>query len=143
MGSKVRKLFLDTSFLCAWLNEDDDFHNSTLGLIESLRGKQVYFFLTDYIIDETLTLILVRANKRKAIEVANKITEFCIRDPHMKLVYIQKSLFIEAIKIFCEFKDKNWSFTDCTSYIVMKTLQISEGASFDRHFKEFGCRILP
>ncbi|MCD6101153.1 MAG: hypothetical protein J7K33_11305 [Candidatus Marinimicrobia bacterium] len=83
MGNKAEKLFLDTSFLFAWLNEDDDFHNSALDLIESLRGKRVYFFLTDYIISETLTLVLVRASKRKAIEVANKIIEFFVQEIHI------------------------------------------------------------
>ncbi|MCD6101154.1 MAG: type II toxin-antitoxin system VapC family toxin [Candidatus Marinimicrobia bacterium] len=61
----------------------------------------------------------------------------------MKLIYIREPLFVKAIEVFCEFKDKNWSFTDCTSYVVMKNLQIPNGASFDKHFREFGFKVLP
>ena len=39
--------------------------------------------------------------------------------------------------------DKLWSFTDCTSYAVMKRLNISEVFAFDHHFEQMGFVRLP
>jgi predicted nucleic acid-binding protein len=141
MADKTRNIFLDTSFLFAWLNQEDKFHDQAMNLIQSCKDKHVCFCLTDYIIDEILTLVLIKTSKKKAVEIAEEIMESCHHDPSVRLIYIQEPLFAEAMKIFCEFKDKNWSFTDCTSYVVMKNYQISEGASFDKHFREFGLKI--
>ena len=46
-------------------------------------------------------------------------------------------------KIYQGFKDKEWSFTDCTSYVLMKNLAIDIGASFDDHFSQFGFNRVP
>lgn len=45
--------------------------------------------------------------------------------------------------MFQSFKDKEWSFTDCTSYALMRKLDIDTGISFDQHFKQFGVRVIP
>jgi hypothetical protein len=40
--------------------------------------------------------------------------------------------------VFRRFSDKNWSFTDCSSKIVMEQFQISTAFVFDHHFRQFG-----
>jgi predicted nucleic acid-binding protein len=39
---------------------------------------------------------------------------------------------------FRRFADKDWSFTDCTSCVVMQKLGITTACSFDHHFRQFG-----
>ncbi len=34
--------------------------------------------------------------------------------------------------------DKLWSFTDCTSYVIMKDIDITEVFEFDHHFEQMG-----
>ena len=43
-----------------------------------------------------------------------------------------------AWDIFQKYADKEWSFTDCTSKVVMERLQISKAFAFDQHFRQFG-----
>jgi len=43
-----------------------------------------------------------------------------------------------AWKTFEQFDDKGWSFTDCTSKVVMEELGITTAFTFDQHFKQFG-----
>lgn len=43
-----------------------------------------------------------------------------------------------AWNVFKRFRDKGWSFTDCTSYIVMKKLSVTKAFAFDEHFSQFG-----
>ena len=43
-----------------------------------------------------------------------------------------------AIGLVRRFRDKNWSFTDCTSRMVMEKLAIGTAFAFDQHFRQFG-----
>lgn len=52
--------------------------------------------------------------------------------------------FVQACQIYKQFCDKEWSFTDCTSYVVMQRLKITQAFSFDHHFRQFGTiAVLP
>jgi predicted nucleic acid-binding protein len=52
-------------------------------------------------------------------------------------VQISEAVREETWKVFEQFnKDKEWSYTDCTSYVVMKQLDISEAFAFDHHFEQ-------
>ena len=46
--------------------------------------------------------------------------------------------FRRAWDVFRAFADKDWSFTDCTSKVVMEELGITTAFSFDQHFCQFG-----
>jgi predicted nucleic acid-binding protein len=42
------------------------------------------------------------------------------------------------------YSDKGWSFTDCTSRIVMERMKISTAFAVDHHFRQFGTvTVLP
>ncbi len=43
-----------------------------------------------------------------------------------------------AWNIFVSFRDKEWSFTDCISRVVMERLGITHAFAFDEHFRQFG-----
>ena len=51
--------------------------------------------------------------------------------------------YVEAWEIFKKYFDKDFSFTDCTSFAVMKIRKISEVFSFDKHFEQYGFKRLP
>jgi predicted nucleic acid-binding protein len=43
-----------------------------------------------------------------------------------------------AWQVFHDFRDKKWSFTDCTSKVVMERLACTQAMAFDEHFRQFG-----
>ena len=49
----------------------------------------------------------------------------------------------KAWEIFLKFKDKEFSYTDCTSFALMQRLQIDTAYSFDSHFKIMKFQVLP
>lgn len=89
---------------------------------------------TDYIVDETLTLLRARGERRKALELgeeffAGKLAEvYRLTDDDLRAAW----------HIFRDYNDKDWSFTDCTSWVVIQTLGLTTAFAFDRHFKQFG-----
>jgi len=66
-----------------------------------------------------------------------------LKDKNISLLRIDSEIFQKAWEIYRNFKDKNWSFTDCTSYVLMKNLSVDKALPFDEHFKQFGFKILP
>jgi len=43
-----------------------------------------------------------------------------------------------AWEVFRQFRDKQWSFTDCVSRVVIERLSIPAAFAFDEHFRQFG-----
>jgi predicted nucleic acid-binding protein len=48
-----------------------------------------------------------------------------------------------ALQIFFAYEDKDFSFTDCTSFAVMKELKLKRALSRDKHFSQMGYECLP
>ena len=124
-------IFVDTGAWYASLVPSDPDH---VRAVQWLSENYSPLLTTDYVIDETLTLLRVRGERKRALV-------FGARFFHEDLVKIHKittSDFNLAWKTFEQFDDKDWSFTDCTSKVVMEQLSIEVAFAFDHHFHQFG-----
>jgi predicted nucleic acid-binding protein len=89
---------------------------------------------TDYVIDETLTLLRARKESVRATVVGDQFF-----NGNLAAVYfLSENDVREAWGIFRAFSDKEWSFTDCTSKLVLGKLSIRTAFTFDQHFRQFG-----
>lgn len=89
---------------------------------------------TDYVIDETLTLLRARGEGIRARQAAE---QFFLGELAM-LHFLGEDDVRAAAVIFDRYSDKGWSFTDCTSKWVMEKYGITTAFAFDRHFHQFG-----
>jgi predicted nucleic acid-binding protein len=89
---------------------------------------------TDYVIDETLTLMRARGQRRRAVEAGVLFFAGELAEIH----YLTAVEIAAAWEVFRGFADKDWSFTDCTSKVVLEALGITTAFSFDQHFRQFG-----
>lgn len=137
----MEKIFLDTSFLFAYYNADDEDHKIALDIAGDAINYKIVI-ISDYIFDELITLLLNRISKSKAIEVCDNLLND-IKSGDITLIRVSDKIFEDAIRIFIRFSDKEWSFTDCTSYVIIKNANIAKAVSFDEHFRQFGIEILP
>jgi hypothetical protein len=135
----MERFFADTSFFVAYHNSRDANYLRARTLVQGFQGHPVLLIATDYIFTEVLTVLLVRSNKDMAIQVG----KIMMADPNIEILPITRELFNEAWEVFQGFRDKEWSFTDCTSYVLMRELNIDTGISFDRHFSQFGVQVIP
>jgi predicted nucleic acid-binding protein len=88
---------------------------------------------TDYCVDDTLTLLVARGEARRAIEVGHEFF-------HGKLVRLHFLVPQQINRSWILFQQRaaGWSFTDCTSNIVVDDLGIKTASALDEHFWEFG-----
>ncbi|MEK7832748.1 MAG: PIN domain-containing protein, partial [Acidobacteriota bacterium] len=89
---------------------------------------------TDYVIDETLTLLRARGYDHRAQMLGEAFFGNSLADVH----YLDERQIRAAWDVFRLYQDKKWSFTDCSSRVVMETLNITKAISLDRHFHQFG-----
>jgi len=129
------RIFIDTRAFLALEDESDQYHEAALQFREQvLRKKRYEVIATSYILDETLTLIRFRIGIRASIDFSKKIR----RSKVVKIVQVSKEIEEKALDIFERYDDKDFSFTDCVSFVVMWEMGIKEAFAFDQHFNQMG-----
>jgi len=132
-------VFVDTGIFVALHNADDDFHSRSKELMkQALKGDFGRIFTSDYVIDEAVTVALVRTRKH---ELALDLGRFIIESPRITKVWVGEASFKAAWKKFNMLKDKPLSFTDCTSIAVIESSGIKQIMSFDSGFDGLITRI--
>jgi predicted nucleic acid-binding protein len=124
-------IFVDTGGWFATFAVDDPDHAAADAW---LANNKQPLLTTDYVIDETLTLLRIRRKARKAIELGVKLFSGELGTVY----YLTPEDIAAAWKVFRDFADKQWSFTDCTSKVVMERLGVTIAFAFDHHFRQFG-----
>ena len=133
-------IFVDTSAWYAIEVEDDVNHEAACKVLSKIAsGKHGVSVTTDYVLDETLTLLRSRRELASASAFIDKIK----KSKSVRIFWIDESLFEKALDIFQKSDRKSWSFTDCTSFALMRELSVLEAFTFDSHFKEAGLHTLP
>ncbi len=124
-------IFVDTGAWYASLVPNDPDHASA---VQWLAANRSPLLTTDYVIDETLTLFRVRGERKRALLLGAKFFHNGLAEIHK----ITSNDLTLAWNTFKQFDDKSWSFTDCTSKVVMEQLGIKVAFAFDHHFQQFG-----
>jgi len=133
-------IFVDTSAWYALEVEDDENHASALALREELRkGRYGALLTSDYILDEVITLLRMRKGVEPSFKFANKV----LRSRSVSIIWINGLIFDTALKLLKERTDKKWSFTDCTSFVIMSQLNVKEAFAFDQNFEQAGFKRVP
>lgn len=124
-------IFVDTGAWYAAFVESDPNHASAARWRHANRDR---FITTDYIVDETLTLLRARNQYDIALRFGHLAFNGLLTDVH----FLSLDEILEGWRVFQRFSDKEWSFTDCTSRVVMERLGVTTAFAFDHHFRQFG-----
>ena len=130
-------IFVDTNFLVGLNYPKDQYYEQVKALLLAGEGKWE-LLITDYIIDEVYTGLLTKAGYFYAMNFDSDLDREV-----WTVVKINDDYFQKAREVFKRFnKDKEWSFTDCTSYVVMKQLKVKKVLTFDENFGEMGFEVV-
>jgi uncharacterized protein len=58
--------------------------------------------------------------------------------PDVEIVPADAGLLADGWQLYRARPDKEWSLTDCTSFVVMRQGQIAQAFTSDRHFEQAG-----
>ncbi len=131
--------FIDTNAFLALKDSNDEHHKKAKKiaqyLLEQTRKAGI---TTDYILDETYTILRKRVGHKLAVEFGEEIRQ----GSGLKIIYLDKNLLDKSWHVFKTYKDKDFSFTDCTSFAVMRHYKITQAFTFDKHFKQAGFEMI-
>ncbi len=130
-------LFIDTSAFYALADASDRRHAAVSAFSDAAIQKY-YLVTTNYILDELHTLLLAHIGYHIAVTYKKEIDKL-IASQILEIVWVDEEIASQSWKIFEKFNiDKEWSFTDCTSYVVMQQKRITEAFTLDHHFSQMG-----
>ena len=135
-------IFVDTSAFLAIVNEKDKNHVAAKQFLEEIKKGNIRIkkiITSDYIIGETLTRIRYSVGHREAVEWGKDI----LASKVVEKIEIESEIFGLAWELFLTYDDKKLSFTDCTSFALMKKRGIEKVLSFDEDFNRLGFVLLP
>ena len=136
-------IFVDTSAWAAISLSKDRYHKAATRFQTKLRRSREELLTSNFIMYETLTLLLSQAGYLQAIRFYN-ILQVMIAAGVLRLHHVTGETEEEAWQIFRRFNvDKEWSFTDCTSKAIMEATRTTEVFTFDHHFDQMGFLCVP
>lgn len=133
----MKKIFLDTSVLVSVIYEDDDMHERSKVLFDYVRREGCRLVVSDYVFDESITSVLSRAGHQMAVLTGQLILDSNI----IEIVWLDQEIKLRAWEYFKKHYDKGYSFTDCTSFVLMKEMKLTHYLAFDKHFEQAGYRL--
>tara|TARA_Y100000310_G_C20183584_1_gene579305 strand:+ start:22 stop:426 length:405 start_codon:yes stop_codon:yes gene_type:complete len=133
------KCFVDSSFFVSLSKENDKNHYKALEIAIEAKDKKIVFYTSDRIIDETATVLSMKASK----VIAVNFLDYIEKDEDSPMVLGEdNNTRGKARRLFRLRKEKDISIIDCHSAVLMKKQRIRKCFTFDKHFKKLGFEIL-
>jgi len=127
------RLFVDTSAWCAVFDRRDQNHRKASEFFISLKGRPIQLITSDYVFDETVTLLRARIGHSAAVTFGESLLKSSVL-----IEDIDEPIRTRAWELFVKYRDQDFSFTDCTSFALMMSLKLEDVFTFDRHFLTMG-----
>jgi hypothetical protein len=126
------KVFVDTGAFIALTDADDEHHKSAAAFYRNAKQEGARFVTTNFVVCETMNYLRARVSLRVAVHFRENLQ----KSGFITIVTVGPSVEDQAFAIFKRYTDKDFSFTDCTSFSLMKTLKLKRAFAFDRHFEQ-------
>jgi predicted nucleic acid-binding protein len=131
----MNPVFADTFYYLALLNMEDEAHERAVGLSGTLTAPIV---TTAWVLTE-----LANAYSGAAVKTAFlRLLRSLGNDPNCTIIPPSQPLFEKGLELFGQRLDKDWSLTDCISFLVMREHGITDALTGDHHLEQAGFRVL-
>jgi len=127
----MKVFFADTFYFIALLSSRDKCHARAQVLSNQ---PKVLYLTTDWIITEVVDAM----SKGSARRHVAKLVDHLRTSPVWDIVPFSEDIFDRALEFHARFNDKEWTLTDCTSFVIMRERGISEALTGDHHFEQAG-----
>jgi predicted nucleic acid-binding protein len=126
--------FIDTGAFLARYLPSDQHHKVASALWEKIRTTHERCVTSNFVLDETFTLLARRASYSFAAEKARII----YASSSLEILRPDSLTELTALNLFEKFADQEIGFTDCISFALMRETDIQTVFSFDSHFERAG-----
>lgn len=132
-------IFVDTGAFLARYIERDQYHDAASAHWRTLQNDRRRCFTSNFVLDETITLLARTSTHQFAAERARNLFE----SASLSILRPSEDDELAALELFQKYADQRVSFTDCVSFTLMEKHKIKCAFSFDRHFTIAGFNVEP
>ena len=135
-GLVARTIFVDTSAFYSALNPRDALHANAVATFMSIVAESRLLVTSNLVVAETHTLILRRMGRDIAAGWLERMEDF-------NIVFETETDSEAAQGIIARYSDKNFSYADAVSFVLMERLGIGVAFAFDDDFRQYGLDVIP
>ncbi|MGH2457984.1 MAG: type II toxin-antitoxin system VapC family toxin [Chloroflexota bacterium] len=132
-----RRAFVDSSAYLALLDRKDEHYQEAVDVVSALADQEYRQFTTNVLLIEAHALILSTLGIAPAVRFIRNL-----RQSKTVTVRVRQGDEDNALQLLDHYQDKDFSFTDAISFVVMERLGIHLAFTFDHHFAQYGFTIL-
>ena len=132
----MKPLFADTSYYVALLNARDPAHGRALSALAPTSSRRVV--TTEFVLLELGNTFARATDHADFLALVDALRE----DLLVEIVPLSSELLARGMQMMQARPDKDWSLTDCISFIVMTETGCEEALTTDHHFEQAGFRAL-
>jgi len=128
-------IFADTGYFIALLDTRDVLHERTLRW--SLNTGEP-LLTTEYVWVETFNAFSAPSKRFRPHGLFAELR----KTPRYEIVPASPTLFEAGLQLHAARSDKEWSLTDCISFVVMRERNVTRALAYDHHFEQAGFEAL-
>jgi predicted nucleic acid-binding protein len=129
------KLFVDTSFIIALINEKDQYHNQAEAL--SFKFENSLLMTTGAVLLE-----IGNALAQDFREEAVRVIKVLRHSKRVEVAEVDETLSEKGLAVYAKYADKTWGLVDCISFVVMWEAGLIEALTFDEDFAQAGFTLV-
>jgi uncharacterized protein len=126
---------IDTGFFLALVRPRDALFARAQAWAQAARGP---FLVTEYVLWETANALSLPVDRPKFHALLARIRS----DPTIEVIPASAELWEAGLQFHAERPDKEWSLTNCISFLVMQKRGITQALAYDHHFEQAGFEAL-
>lgn len=131
-------IFVDSAAWIALLNTSDELHLQAQQVLAELRHQGVPLLTTDFVLLEVADALSAPAFRGHTVRFVDSLRKQQV----VRILPVSESLMNSGWTLYSNRPDKEWSLTDCISFVTMTAEGISDAFTSDHHFEQAGFRRL-
>lgn len=136
LSVRPRRIFVDTSGFVALIVSNDKNHDQARAILNSLSGARLY--TTNFVLAETHAYLIRFVGHGPARSFLRSMD----KPGATTFIRVRSMDEVRAKDVIYRHQDKDYSFVDALSFVVMERLGISHAFAFDQHFVQYGVQLL-
>lgn len=131
----MKAVFADAFYFVGLLNRADQHHARVVAAACELRESII---TTEWVLAEFADALAESASRHLVPHFIRDLEQ----DPKVRIIRASTGLFRRGLQLYDERPDKEWSLTDCISFVVMADEGLHDALTGDGHFGQAGFHAL-
>lgn len=128
-------VFADTFYFLALCNRADQAHRKS---VEYSRQNREFVVTTAWVLVELADALSRPATRNQTAAFIQSLGSL----PNVRVIPASQPLFDRGLDLYAHRSDKDWSLTDCLSFVCMEDEGLNRALTGDVHFQQAGYQAL-